>query len=346
MPWLTQASIAIVIIAAGGIAGLALYGVMSVVTRMRRLNEWSRAADPFVTRCRGGVRVLLPLVGAYAALPFALQGDVLERTALGGRILLILACSYVLVRAIYGAEDFIVARLDLDQPDNLDARRLHTQLRVLKSILVSLLVFAVLITLILYLPGARQIGAGLIASAGLAGLLVGFAAQRVLANLLAGFQIAVTQPIRLDDVVVVEGEWGRIEEITLTYVVVRIWDDRRLVLPVSYFLDNPFTNWTRQSADILGTVYLHTDYHVPLDELRGELDRVLAESEWWDGRVSGLVVTDCKDTTLELRALVSARDGGEAWNLRCEVREKLVRYLQENHPESLPRLRAEVVANA
>jgi small-conductance mechanosensitive channel len=275
----------------------------------------------------------------------ALEGDLLDHTRTGVRILLIVSFAYLLIRVIYGAEDFLNARLGLDKPDNLEARTRQTQLRVLRNVLVSSIAFAAIIFLLLYLPGFKQLGTTLLASAGIAGLVIGFAAQRALANLLAGFQIAVTQPIRLDDVVVVEDEWGRIEEITLTYVVVRIWDDRRLILPISYFLEKPFRNWTRQSADILGTIYLYTDYTAPIDELRQELDRILAKSEHWDGRVSGLVVTDCKEQTLELRALISARDGGNAWDLRCEVREGLVRFLQENHPDTLPRVRAEIYSD-
>jgi small-conductance mechanosensitive channel len=186
----------------------------------------------------------------------------------------------------------------------------------------------------------RQFGTAIIASAGVAGIIVGFAAQKSIATLLAGFQIALTQPIRIDDVVIVENEWGRIEEITLTYVVVSIWDLRRLVLPITYFIEKPFQNWTRTSADILGTVFIHVDYSAPLDELRAELTRILEASPLWDRKVAVLQVTDAKERTLEVRALASARDASAAWDLRCEVREKLIAYLQKNHPGSLPRLRA------
>jgi small-conductance mechanosensitive channel len=189
--------------------------------------------------------------------------------------------------------------------------------------------------------GVRQLGTAVLASAGIAGIVIGFAAQRSLSTFVAGLQIALTQPIRVDDVVIVEGEWGWIEQITLTYVVVRIWDLRRLVLPVNYFLERPFQNWTRVTADILGTVFILADYTVPIDSLREELRRLAEASEKWDRKVCGLVVTNATDRALELRALVSAADASKSWELRCEVREGLVKYLQENHPESLPKVRLE-----
>jgi small-conductance mechanosensitive channel len=185
----------------------------------------------------------------------------------------------------------------------------------------------------------RQLGTAMIASAGVAGIVIGFAAQKSLGTLLAGFQIAMTQPIRIDDVVIVEGEWGKIEEITLTYVVVKIWDLRRLVVPITYFIEKPFQNWTRTSADILGTVFLHVDYGVPVGAVREELTRILAASPNWDHKVNVLQVTDAKERTLELRALASSSDASKSWDLRCEMREKLVAFIQDQYPESLPRLR-------
>jgi small-conductance mechanosensitive channel len=190
----------------------------------------------------------------------------------------------------------------------------------------------------------RQFGASILASAGIAGIVVGFAAQRSIATLLAGFQIALTQPIRVDDVVIVESEWGRIEDITLTYVVVRVWDLRRLVVPITYFIETPFQNWTRSSADILGTVFLYVDYTVPLEPLRAELTRILEQSRFWDGKVNVLQVTDAKEQTLEIRALASAADASLAWDLRCEIREKLITFVQQAFPDSLPRLRASLDA--
>jgi len=192
----------------------------------------------------------------------------------------------------------------------------------------------------------RRLGTGLLTSAGIASVIVGFAAQRSISNLLAGFQIAFTQPIRLDDVLVVEGEFGRVEEITFTYVVLTIWDERRLVLPLNYFIEKPFYNWTRTTAQLTGTVFLHADYTVPVEALRAELRRLLETHPLWDQRVCVLQVTDSKETTVELRALVSAANAGDLWALRCAVREQLVAYLQAHYPQSLPRTRATVLATS
>ena len=188
----------------------------------------------------------------------------------------------------------------------------------------------------------RQLGTSILASAGIIGIIVGVAAQRTLATFIAGFQIAVTQPIRLDDVVIVENEWGRIEEITLTYVVVRIWNLRRLVVPITHFIEKPFQNWTRSTSDILGTVFLYVDYTVPIQEVREALHRILQEAELWDGKTWGLVPTNATERTVELRALMSAPDAPSAWNLRCKVREKLIEYVRNNYPEGLPKVRAEI----
>ena len=186
---------------------------------------------------------------------------------------------------------------------------------------------------------ARKLGTGLLTSAGILGIIVGFAAQKSIANLLAGFQIAFTQPIRIDDVVVVENEWGKIEEINLTYVVVRIWDQRRLVLPINYFLEKPFQNWTRTTADIWGTVFLYVDHTIPVNNLKEKLKALLESTPLWDGKVQVLQVTDIKEKTVELRCLMSAKDSPTAFDLRCYIREKMLEYIQQKYPESLPKTR-------
>lgn len=344
MPALNQTTFALLIVAAGALAGLAVFAVLWLVLRLLPKSAVALPRKLFL-HGSGALRLFLPLLGihiAFKSVETSLPGMIGSLTG----IVLIGTGAWLAIRFVHGAEEFVEARLGLDKPDNLDARRTVTQLRVLRSVLIYFIAFTAIIVGLLFLPGARQIGTGLLASAGLAGLVVGFAAQRALGNLLAGFQIAITQPIRLDDVVVVEGEWGNVEEITLTYVVIRIWDQRRLILPISYFLEKPFTNWTRQDSQILGTVFIYADYSVPIDALRAELDRIVTASKHWDGRVKGLVVTDSKEKTLELRALVSASDGGEAWNLRCEVREGLVQFLQREYPEALPRFRAELTREA
>src|SRR5437016_13964131 len=185
----------------------------------------------------------------------------------------------------------------------------------------------------------RQFGTSILASAGIAGVVLGFAAQKTLGNVLAGIQIALTQPLLIDDIVVVEGEFGQIEEITLTYATVRTWDLRRLVLPITYFIEKPFQNWSRVSTELLGTVILYLDYQVPLGELRKELKRLVENNPKWDRRVCGLQVTDAKQSTIEVRALVSGADPGKLGDLRCEIREGLINFLVRNYPESLPRSR-------
>ncbi|MDH3556239.1 MAG: mechanosensitive ion channel family protein, partial [Deltaproteobacteria bacterium] len=178
--------------------------------------------------------------------------------------------------------------------------------------------------------------------AGIVGIIVGLAAQKSISTLFAGIQMAITQPIRIDDVVIVENEWGRIEEITLTYVVVRIWDLRRLIVPITYFLEKPFQNWTRISAEILGTVFLYVDYTVPVEAVRTELRRILENSPLWDGQICLLQVTNATERTTELRAIISATDASNAWELRCEVREKLIGFIRQNYPDGLPKVRAEL----
>lgn len=233
-------------------------------------------------------------------------------------------------------------KYNIDVQDNLAARKSVTHLEwVYQLSVVAICVFAVAAMLFTF-PGIRSIGVTFFASAGIAGLVIGIAAQPLLSNLIAGIQIAITQPIRLDDVVIVEGEWGRIEEIGNTYVVVKIWDHRRLVLPISYFVQKPFQNWTRNTADIIGTVFLYVDYRFPVDELRAELDKILTQTDLWDGNVKLIQVTESTEKSMQLRVLVTASDSPSAWDLRCFVREKLVYFIQENYPEYLPVTRATI----
>lgn len=255
---------------------------------------------------------------------------------------LIVSTAWLFIKIIHVLEDFILGQYKIDDPDNLRARKIHTQIEVLKRIVMVVIGILTLAAMLMTFEKVRQLGTSILASAGVIGIIVGVAAQRTIATFIAGFQIAVTQPISLDDVVIVENEWGRIEEITLTYVVVRIWDMRRLILPITYFIEKPFQNWTRVTADILGTVFLYVDYTVPIQPIRDELHRILKNSDIWDGKVWGLQVTNSNERTLELRALMSAPDAPNAWNLRCNVREKLIEFIQKNHPDGLPKVRAEL----
>ncbi|MEM1165113.1 MAG: mechanosensitive ion channel domain-containing protein [Planctomycetota bacterium] len=257
-------------------------------------------------------------------------------------IVVIGSIAWFVLRLIDVVQGSIVARFRIDVRDNLKARRVHTQTRVLART-ADLIVILIAAAAILYLfDPVRQLGTALLASAGVAGLVIGMAARPVFENLIAGLQIALTQPINLDDAVIIEGEWGWVETIGATYVVIKIWDDRRLVVPLSHFINTPFQNWTKQTSHLLGTVFLHVDYRMSIDALRAELARLLRNTELWDERVELIQVTDAKEQTVELRVLVSAESSPKLWDLRCYVREGLVRFLQREHPESLPRLRASV----
>jgi small-conductance mechanosensitive channel len=263
-------------------------------------------------------------------------------TAIFIKLALIFVITWFVIRSINLSREVILRQYDISEKDNLKARKIYTQFRVLENIIIFIVILVAIAIALMTFDGIRRIGVSLFASAGVAGIIVGFAAQKLIASVLAGFQIALTQPIRIDDVVIVENEWGWIEEITLTYVVVRIWDKRRLIVPSTYFIENPFQNWTRVSADILGTVFIYTDYTVPVDELRKELTRILEGTDLWDGQTNVLQVTNAKDHTLEIRALMSAVDSPTAWDLRVLVREQLISFLQLKHPESLPRTRIEM----
>ena len=255
---------------------------------------------------------------------------------------LIVACTWFVVRCL-GAVEAAVSRFNpIDLDDNLRARRVQTQVRVLsRTAMVVTVVLGIGIALMTF-PTVRQFGASLLASAGIAGLAVGLAAKPMLGNLIAGMQLALTQPIRIDDVVVIENEWGKIEEITSTYVVVRIWDERRLVVPLQYFIERPFQNWTRTNSQILGSVMLWFDYGLPLEPLRGELQRLCKSASEWDGRVCVLQVVDANDKAMQLRALVSSPNSSASWDLRCKIREGLIDYVRRECPGYLPRFRGEV----
>ncbi len=259
---------------------------------------------------------------------------------------IIFCVTWLLIKAINLTRELILRQYDMDEKDNLKARKVYTQFRVLERIIIFTVILIAIAIALMTFEGIRRIGISLFASAGVAGIIIGFAAQKLLGSILAGFQIALTQPIRIEDVVIVENEWGWIEEITLTYVVVRIWDKRRLIVPTTYFIEKPFQNWTRVSADILGTVFIYTDYQVPIGELRKEFTRILEGSGLWDGKVNVMQVTNATEKTVEIRALMSTVDSPTAWDLRVLVREKLLSFLQENYPQSLPRMRVEMSPSA
>jgi small-conductance mechanosensitive channel len=254
-------------------------------------------------------------------------------------ILIICGFTWCLLVLIKIGKITLLKQYDISKEDNLKARKVYTQINVLEKVANFIIIVLGIGLILISFESIRQIGVGLFASAGVAGIIIGFSAQKAIGTLIAGVQIAITQPFRLEDAVVVEGEWGWIEEINLNYVVVRIWDQRRLVLPSTYFLEKPFQNWTRSSSDIIGSVFIHTDYTISFDALRSELDRILELTDLWDKKVKVLQVTDAKEFTVETRILVSAKNSPTAWDLRVYVREKMVEFIQKNHPESLPKTR-------
>jgi len=325
-------------------AFIALAAARIAVAVLDRVARREPLAAPFVCAARTPGCVLAALVAAQSVLqaaPNALDGVQAARHA--GTLIIIATATWLAMRLAAAIADAVALRYPVDVADNLHARRIHTQTRVLTRTLATLVAFVGLSFALLTFPGVRSVGAGLLASAGVVGIAAGLAAKPVLGNLLAGLQIALTQPIRLDDVVIVEGEWGRIEEIGRAFVVVKIWDQRRLVVPLQYFIETPFQNWTRTSSELLGTAFLWVDYGLPLEPLREELARVCREAPEWDRRVALIQVTDTSERAMQLRVLVSAPDAGKAWDLRCRVREALIGYLQREWPQFLPRMRAQVI---
>lgn len=256
-----------------------------------------------------------------------------------GSVLLIVAMAWITIAGLRTIKRIFQERFDISKEDNLKSRKFTTQFNILERIIVFLIIIISVGLILMLFDDVKRIGVSLFASAGIAGVIIGLAAQRIIGAVIAGLQIAITQPIRIDDVVIVENEWGRVEEITLTYVVVNIWDKRRLIVPTTYFFDKPFQNWTRTTSEILGTVFIYTDYNVPFQAVREELTRLLESTPLWDKKVNVLQVTDSKERSIEIRALMSAKDSPTAWDLRVFVREKLIEFLQKNYPESLPKTR-------
>jgi small-conductance mechanosensitive channel len=311
----------------------------------KRMNLWAERTNSLLGKVIVPIlghtlRLLVPLLGIILLLPLLRLPENwtwVTQKAFGS--LLIIALSILIVRGVNAVQQALLSRHRMDAPDNLPARRIYTQVSVIRKIIVTAVVIIATGSILMLFDPVRQFGTSILASAGIAGVVLGFAAQKTLGNVLAGIQIALTQPLLIDDIVVVEGEFGQIEEITLTYVTVRTWDLRRLVLPITYFIEKPFQNWSRVSTELLGTVILYLDYQVPLGEVRKELKRLVENNPKWDRRVCGLQVTDTKQSTIEVRALVSGTDPGKTFDLRCEVREGLIEFLRRDYPESLPRVR-------
>jgi hypothetical protein len=328
----------------------ALFWFIFRLTRVleARLAVWasrggSKMDGLFVPLLGKSLRIIIPVAGIMFALPLLnLPPDYAGLVAKGTSILLIAALAIILVQLVDTGEKAVLARFDITAADNLRARKVYTQVHVITQVIYVVIGLFTVATILMLFQEVRHVGASLLASAGIVGIIAGVAAQKPLANMFAGFQIALAQPIRLDDVVIVEGEWGRIEEITLSFVVVHIWDDRRLVLPLTYFVEKPFQNWTRSSAVLLGSVFVWVDYSFPVEDGRRALKDIIEASPLWDKRFWNLQVSDASERTMQLRVLATAADSSKAWDLRCEIREKFIAYIQDKHPASLPKLRAQM----
>lgn len=322
------------------IAELVFHGGERVVRRaLARVPK----AGTVILAARPAARFAVPLVALNMVLqgaPAALEGLLMLQRLTG--MALIGAVTWLVVRVISGFAQAVIDAHPVTVADNLAARRIHTQTRVLSRTLCGVVVLIGGALMLLVLPGVRQVGASLLASAGLVGIVAGFAARPVLGNMIAGLQIGLTQPIRIDDVVIVEDEWGVIEEITSAYVVVRIWDQRRLVVPLQYWVEKPFQNWTRRTSEIIGSVFLWVDYRMPLAPLRDALRGACESAKEWDHRFCILQVTEAGERAVQLRALVTAANASDAWDLRCHVREQLLDFMQREYPQFLPRMRAEI----
>lgn len=334
-PWLATALGALVAILAAMVVRRIVRGTLR---RLARGNTLILCTLDATERAGGAVfpavALLLVWQAAPATLPYLLS--VRHVTAL----VLIAALAWFIAAVIGGIAHGVIERHPVTIEDNLNARRIHTQTEVLSRSGQLLVAIAGVAMALMTFPSARQVGASLLASAGVVGIVAGIAARPVFSNLIAGLQIALAQPIRLDDVLIVKGEWGKVEEITGTYVVMKIWDERRMIIPLQWFIENPFENWTRTGSEILAYLYLYVDYAMPIEPIRVEARRLAEAAPEWDQRVFVVQVTDATEKSMQLRILLSARDAGKSWDLRCRMREGLLAFLARDYPQFLPTVRA------
>ena len=333
-PWFATALVAFVAVLVAMIARRIARGA---VHRLARGNALLLCMMRGTERSGAAVFPLLALLLVWQDAPATLPFIVTVRHLTS--LLLIGALTWFTAAVIGGFAQGVMERHPVTIEDNLEARRIQTQTNVLSRSVQVIVVIAGAAMALMTFPAARQVGASLLASAGVVGIIGGIAARPVFSNLIAGLQLALAQPLRLDDVLIVKGEWGRVEEITGTYVVLKIWDERRLIIPLQWFIENPFENWTRTGSQILGTVFLYLDYATPIEPLRAEAKRITEEAPEWDKRVFGVQVTDLSEKCMQVRVLVSARDSGKAFDLRCRIREGLLAFLAREYPDSLPLVR-------
>ncbi|MEJ0028579.1 MAG: mechanosensitive ion channel domain-containing protein [Rhizomicrobium sp.] len=342
-PWAPRPLIVLALLVAAIAAAIAVHSLLWAVFR-RFLDVRYPFLHDIIGRTRGISRFAFIMIAFSMAVSVAplrpLVADGANRVLLAAFVVFL---GWLVIVGVNLAIDRYIGRFKLDVSDNLLARKAVTQMRLLKRALDSVLVVITLGFALMSFDSVREFGVSLFASAGIAGIAAGLAARPVLENLMAGVQLAISQPIRLDDVLIVEGEYGTVEEITSTYVVLKLWDWRRMIVPLSYFFDKPFQNWTRTSASLIGTVMIYADYTVPVDQVRRKLEEIVKESKLWDKQVVNLQVTDARDNVIELRALVSAGNSAMTFDLRSEVREKLIAYLQKEIPWALPTARRQAL---
>jgi small-conductance mechanosensitive channel len=341
LDWLPNPVVALIILGIAVAVALVLHQWLQHLKRRLLAGRYPVLLSTF-TQMRGVTRLALLIIAMIIAIPVVplpaytayWLAHVLGMAVVG-------LVGWAALTGLHIAADLYLRRFRIETEDNLLARKHLTQVRVLLRTLDVLIIIITIGAALMTFDAVRQYGYSLFASAGVAGIVAGLAARPVLSNLFAGVQLAMTQPIRLQDVVIVEGEWGTIDEITSTYVVVRIWDLRRLIVPLTYFIEKPFQNWTRESAALLGVVYFYLDYRAPIGAIRDKLKQLVDNSKDWNGQTVSLQVTDTKESTIEVRAIMSANSAGQAWSLRCEVREQMIDFLQREHPEAMPYYRGE-----
>jgi small-conductance mechanosensitive channel len=346
--WLTDPQLDI-IMGVIWLLGATIVGLLLHRALFSFFQQWAQRNSTFagavVRNLSPAARYIIPLLCILAVFPYldlsgSLKGRVIHATGLAT----IAGFAWALIALIRFFADMTVAQRRIDSDDNLLARELGTRVNILARTATILITVLALGMMLMTFPTIRAFGTTLLASAGVAGLVVGLASRPLFENLVAGIQLALTQPIRLNDVVIVEKQWGRIEEIHSTYVIVRIWDLRRMVVPLTYFINTPFENWTRKSANLMGEVYIFADWTLDVDALRLEIPKIVERTPLWDRQFQNLQVTDVTERALQVRALVTARNSGDLFDLRCYVREAIVAYIRDHQPQAMPKLRVEVPA--
>jgi small-conductance mechanosensitive channel len=331
------------VIVLSNVAHFIIFRVLRHKEKQSKDGRW-RSVQQYLSHPARAIFLITCLLIVLPIVP--VSPGVLAGVGQGLIMALVVALGWFAAGCVYVFQSAVLRKYDLSDENNIRARRIHTQFQLFRRIFITFIVIVDIGALLWTFNDPRiwHYGSGLLASAGIASVIVATAAKSTVANLLAGLQIALTEPIRIDDVVVVQGEWGRVEEINSAYVIIRIWDLRRLVVPLSYFIENSVQNWTRQSADILGTAFLYVDYSIPVEDLRRQLNAIVHASPLWDEKVCGLQVTNLSERTMELRCLVSSRNASENFDLRCLVREQMTAWIQQNHPTAFPITRLSAIS--